>query len=347
MLSRVSYLARGKTLVEGAHIKDFPIPSMSGTEILVKVSVVALNSIDHKDIDLLAPCHSRTGCDYAGTIAQVGFQAKGNWKVGDRVAGMVHGGITPDQGCFAEYLAVEGDLVWKVPEGVNDGEAATYGISATTAMLALNAHLDVPWLDEPNDSRKKDTILIYSAASTVGLFAIQIAKAAGWTVVATASSRSTELVKSYGADAVFDYTSPSSAVEIVKAYPNITKALDCYSVGNSTEYCAQVLQANGGNVITLLDNKVKTPGVTVKNIVIFTAFGKAFHWIPPVGPKFPAISEDREKLVRFYGILPAVIEKLKAPPVEFVEGGGLEGILKGLDIVRGGKVAGKKLVVRM
>lgn len=346
LIFRIGHLATGKVLTQGAQVKEVPIPTISETEILVKVSVVALNPIDHKYIDLLSPNHSRIGCDYAGTVTKVGSLAPGNWKVGDRVAGMVNGGLFPTEGSYAEYLSINGELAWKIPAEVSDEDASTYGISATTAMLALNGHLGVPWIDEPNTG-KKDTILIYSAASAVGLFAIQIAKAAGWTVIATASSRSTELVKRYGADAVFDYTSPSSAAEIAKAYPNISKAFDCYSVGNSTEYCAQVLKASGGKVITLLDSKAKVPGVEVKMIIIFTVFGVAFQWLPPVGPKLPVIKEDRESLVRFYGNLPGVLGKLKAPPVEVLDGSGFDAIFKGLDTYRSGTVAGKKLVVRM
>jgi NADPH:quinone reductase-like Zn-dependent oxidoreductase len=349
LLTRVYNLGTGKTIGQGAEVKEVPNPTISEHEVLVKVNVVALNAIDYKYIDLLSPKNSRIGCDYAGEVTQVGASAGGNWMVGDRIAGMVHGGPFQDQGAFAEYLNIDGDLAWHIPEGMKDEDATTYGISATTAMLALNVHLEVPWVDATTKSAgTKNTILIYSGSTAVGLFAIQFAKAAGYEVVTTASPKSQDLVKRYGADAVFDYRSPTAIEEIRKQFPNISKALDCISEGPSSNFCAEVMRGNSGKVVLLLDNgKSKVPEVTYNNIVIFTGFGVAFEWLPPIGPKFPASPSDREALARFYAILPSVLKSLKAPPVEFVEKSGFDGIFEGLNLIRGGKVSGKKLVVKI
>ncbi|KAJ5593111.1 hypothetical protein N7537_010015 [Penicillium hordei] len=98
---------------------------------------------------------------------------------------------------------------------------------------------------------ERTPILIYSGGSHVGLFAIKIAKRGGLRVVVAASPRSFELVKRNGADVVFDYHSSTATSKIYKAYPNITKALDCFSEGKSSQFCAEVLSK--GRVITLLD----------------------------------------------------------------------------------------------
>ena len=101
------------------------------------------------------------GCDYAGTVASIGPQAKGNWRIGDRIAGVVHGGIYPDRGSYAEYLKIDGDLAWKIPENVSDAEAATYGVSATTAMQALHLVLGIPWPgDEKSTSAGGDKVIL-------------------------------------------------------------------------------------------------------------------------------------------------------------------------------------------
>jgi len=65
---------------------------------------------DYKHIDLLGRPNSILGCDYAGTVEAVGASAKGNWKIGDRIAGVVHGGIYSNRGSYAEYLTIDGDL---------------------------------------------------------------------------------------------------------------------------------------------------------------------------------------------------------------------------------------------
>lgn len=77
---------------------------------------VALNPIDFKDINFLSPRNSAIGCDYDGKGAQVGKNFGHRWKVGDRITGFVHGGLYFDVDSFAEYLEVDGDLAWNVPD---------------------------------------------------------------------------------------------------------------------------------------------------------------------------------------------------------------------------------------
>ena len=322
-------------------VKEIPVPAVDDAAILVKVTAVALNPTDFKHADVVSPRGAILGCDFAGVVAHIGKFAPGNWTIGDRVAGVVHGGLYPDKGSFAEYLVTPGDLAWKIPHAVSDAEAATYGISAVTAMLGLNVHLDVPWLDE-SEATHGAPILIYAGSTCAGLFAIQVAKQAGLRVIATASPRSFDLVKRYGADLVFDYRS-TTAEEIAAKYPDIDRAMDCFSEGKSTEFCASVVQGNKGKVITLLDTGKKMPGVHIDFILMYTVFGQPFSWLPPVGPSFPAKPEDRAALVRFYRLLPTLCGRLKSPPMTQIEGG-LDNIAQGLQMLREGKVSGSKLV---
>ncbi|KAF2847574.1 GroES-like protein [Plenodomus tracheiphilus IPT5] len=346
--TRVINLLAKKSIGKGVKEADVDKPILRNNEILVKVTATALNPIDTKFIDVLAPPGNIAGCDFAGVVSDVAQDAPSTLKFGDRVAGFVQGGIETWNGAFAEYLNVEGDLVWRIPESVSDEEAATYGISAVTAMQALHLNLDVPWLDTPATAKKvNDTpIFIYAGSSAVGLFAIQIAKQAGCTVVTTASPHSYDLVKKYGADAVFDYHDANVVQNITKAYPNIARALDCFSEGESTKICAQILKGNGGKVVTLLEAKADVPGVEVKMIMSFQLLGRPFAWLPPIGPKFPASPSEREALVRFYGSLHEWVTEIKTPPITLLEGG-FQGILKGLDQLRAKKVSGSKLVVKM
>jgi NADPH:quinone reductase-like Zn-dependent oxidoreductase len=95
-------------------------------------------------IDIVGPAHSVIGCDYSGVVEEVGTEATDVWKVGDRIAGVVHGGLFPDKGAFAKYLKVHSDLAWRPPPSRSHQNAATYGISAVTAMQALYTKLDFP-----------------------------------------------------------------------------------------------------------------------------------------------------------------------------------------------------------
>ncbi|KAL6229256.1 hypothetical protein BDW75DRAFT_249983 [Aspergillus navahoensis] len=343
---RVLSFALGTPLGQGAQVKDVFIPSITDNEVLVKVHAVALNPIDFKDIDFMSPRNSAIGCDYAGEVARVGKNAGQRWKVGDRIAGFVHGGLYPDIGSFAEYVKVDGDLAWKVPEEMSLGEAATYGVPAATAMLSL-AYLDIPWVDIENGRGTRadqPAILIYSGGSNIGLFAIQLAKRAGYKVVATASPRSFDRAKRYGADAVYDYRTSASIDEIKKAYPNITKALDCFSESSSASFCADVLRE--GKVVTLLDQgKSKKANVTYTFLMVYTVFGRKFQLMAPLGPVFQVIPKDREVISNFYGNLPTLSRDVVRPPPITTIKGGFEEIFEGLDTLRKGQGRGTKLVV--
>ena len=92
------------------------------------------NPTDWKHFDSLTPPNCLLGCDYSGIIASVGEDVKG-LKVGDKVSSQVHGGKFPDRGSYAEYLKVEQEMLWKVPEGLEMDEAATFGVGYCTAGL--------------------------------------------------------------------------------------------------------------------------------------------------------------------------------------------------------------------
>lgn len=331
-----------------ATIKEVPVPEITETEILVKVTAVALNPTDFKHIDKLSPENSVMGCDYAGVVAKVGSgaDAANVWKVGDRVAGWVHGGLFPDRGSFAEYLKIDADLAWKVPEGVSDLAATTYGVSATTSVLGLNKHLGLPYPGTAAEQQQQqpggEPILIYAASTGAGLYAVRLAKLAGRTVVATASPHNFDLVRRYGADAVFDYKSPTAAADIRAAYPNLTQAYDGISEKGTTEFCASVLQP-GGTVVVLLPAKApEIDGVKIQHILAYTLFGREFHILPPKGPKYPASAEDRAVLAHFYALLPKIIGELEPIPIKELAGG-LENLGEGLSLLREGKVSGTKL----
>lgn len=353
IVSRVANLIAGKNLCsDRASWKDVPVPAISDNEILIKVRAVALNATDYKHIDAISPPGCIVGCDFVGEVSEVGPNPAKPWKVGDRVAGAVHGGLYPDRGSYAEFLKTDSDIVWGVPDEINDAAATTYGVSALTAMTALNARLGLPWLDEQSEPVQDSAgaariIFVYAGSTSAGLFTLQLAKATGYTVVTTASPHSFDLVKRYGADAVFNYREPTVGKQILEQHPNISLAVDCFSEGKSTEVCDEVIGESGGKVITLLPTtKPKTPRIEHEMIMVYTLLGHAFQWLPPVGPKFPANPSDRKALVRFYENLPRFTKVLKPLPTT-IEAGGWDAILPALQKLREGKVSGSKLVVEV
>lgn len=212
------------------------------------------------------------------------------WKVGDRVAGAVHGGLYKDKGSFAEFIKVEPDLCFRVPETRSMGNAAAYGVSCLTAMQALCLRLDFPWPYD-DSARAHETarpsILVYGGSTTAGLMTIQQAERAGYTVVATCSPRNFELCQSYGASQCFDYNSPGAAERIKAAFPDCRLALDCIAEGGTCHFCVRAVAPFKGDVshgeakiVTLLPPPRalgKTPNVKFISIMAYTLQGKEFQ----------------------------------------------------------------------
>lgn len=295
----------------------------------------------------MGPPNSIIGCDYCGIVEEVGSDATHDWQIGDRIAGVVHGGLFPDKGAFAQYLKVPSDLAWKPPANVSDQQAATYGISAVTAMQGLYTKLDVPWpVTDSSQPPSDKTILVYAGSTAASLYAIQLAKLSGYKVVTTCSPQNFDLVKSYGADDVYDYNSNSALEDIKSRYPKIDRAFDGISLSESTKFCASVVSGSGGKVIVLLDTVKagKTPGVEIIHILMYTLLGEPFGFLQPIGPWFKAVPSDREALVKFYAMLPALCESIKPLPLRVVPGG-YDGIFEALDLLRNKKVSGTKLIV--
>jgi NADPH:quinone reductase-like Zn-dependent oxidoreductase len=207
----------------------------------------------------------------------------------------------------------------------------------------------VETLLDPNraSTTEPGTIFVYAGSTSAGISTIQLARAFGWKVVTTASPYSYDLVKSYGAYACFNYGDENVGAEVANAHPDIKLAVDCFSEGKSTKTCDTVIGQNGGQVITLLPStKPTTPSIKHELIMAYTVFGHELQWLPPVGPKFPAVPSDRELLARFYEALSRLTNVLKPLPITR-EAGGFDAILPGLDKLRQGKVSGGKLVVEL
>jgi NADPH:quinone reductase-like Zn-dependent oxidoreductase len=130
--------------------------------------------------------------DLAGTVVA---SRSSQHAVGDRVYGWIDlpAQKTTKQGSLTEYTIVHGNLLHKRPDNMSAVDAAGIMLVAQTAWVGL---FEVAKLQEGQ------TVFINGGSSSVGLFAIQLAKARGLTVWASASGKNEELVRSMGADEV-------------------------------------------------------------------------------------------------------------------------------------------------
>ena len=166
--------------IEGAHdahlVYDRPMPSLREGYILVKTAAVALNPTDWKHIDKLATKGALSGCDYSGTVEEVGSGVTKPFKKGDRVFGFVHGGNNSqlEDGAFAEYIVAKAAVQMRLPPNISFEEAATLGVGIATVGQGLYLSLKLPLPSEP--AKQPFPVLIYGGSTATGSLAIQFAK---------------------------------------------------------------------------------------------------------------------------------------------------------------------------
>ncbi|RDX46877.1 GroES-like protein [Lentinus brumalis] len=332
-------------------VKDHPVPSIADDEILVKTVAVSQNPTDFKHVDWvhIGRRGSVLGCDFSGIVVKVGKNVTSR-KVGDRVSGFVHGGAWPDEGAFAEYLRTPAELVWPVPDSLKHEEAATLNCAFWTAVQALFHSTRLGLVEPPEKAKNSEWVLIYGGSSSVGQCAVQLAHLAGYKVVSTASPRNHELVKSLGADTVFDYRDPEVVSKIKQATGDAVKhVLDTISEGDSQRISAESLGPQGGKVIVLLKPQPEATSrkdVKLQHTLLYTVLGREFDYGP--GADYPVAPEDRAHMVQFLKKIPKFIEDGSIKPLKVrLWEGGLNAIPEGLQYMREGKVSAEKIVYRI
>ncbi|WP_375380424.1 NADP-dependent oxidoreductase [uncultured Sphingomonas sp.] len=175
-----------------------PWPQPVDDEVLVRVSAASVNPVDLNTRRGAFPMVTAEmlpivlGRDLAGTIELVGTRAHDMLSHGDRV--FAHIGF--DRGAQAEYVVVKAVELVAMPNGLNFVEAAAVPLAAITAWQGLF---------DQGGLTAGQRVLIHGAAGGVGHLAVQIAKARGATVLATASAGDLAFVRGLGADVAIDY----------------------------------------------------------------------------------------------------------------------------------------------
>jgi NADPH:quinone reductase len=181
--------------------RDVEKPQPGAGEVLIRVVAAGTNPVDAKfratggSVGLEVPIV--LGADISGVVEELGPGVT-DLVTGDEVY------YTPEvlgpgsNGAYAEYHVVKAGIVAKKPASLSHEAAAAVPLAGGTAYEAIVRRLAV---------RVGETILIHGGAGGVGSFAVQIAKAAGARILATASSDNQEILKELGADMTVDYRS--------------------------------------------------------------------------------------------------------------------------------------------
>ena len=171
-----------------------PLPTCKADEILVKNEAVGVNRPDvaqrtgHYPVP--ADANPLPGLEIAGEVVAVGEDA-GDWKVGDKAMGLTHGGA------YAEYTAVHHSHCLPWPKGFDANMAAAIPENFYTVYYNVFMRADL---------KAGEYFLVHGGSSGIGLAAIQLAKAKGAIVIATAgSAEKCQFCLDQGADKAINY----------------------------------------------------------------------------------------------------------------------------------------------
>lgn len=191
---------------EGMHWNQIAVPSPSPSQILIKVRAAALNFFDILQVQgkyqVKPPFPFTPGAEVSGVVEAVGAEVKG-FAPGDSVLAML------SQGGFAEFALSDPHRTFPVPNGMDYPAAAAFPIVYQTSYFALVTR---------GQLQAGETLLVHAGASGVGMSAIQIGKALGATVIATAGSEEKlAFAREQGADHAVSYNEPGW-VDAVKTF---------------------------------------------------------------------------------------------------------------------------------
>ncbi|GAA2208268.1 NADP-dependent oxidoreductase [Nonomuraea monospora] len=225
---------------EALELREVPEPHAGPGEVRVRVTAAGLNPMDWAiaarpelaaRFGIAVP--SGFGSDLAGVIDEAGDGVEG-FAAGDRVHGTALGKAVADH----VVIRPPADALWRTPEGVGDEVAATLGVAGLTAAAALAAI----------GPRAGDTVLIGGAAGGVGVFAVQLARLAGATVIGTASPGTFGFLRRLGAEPVAYGAGLAERVRAL-APGGVTAATDLF--GTETAEAALTLGVAPGRISTV------------------------------------------------------------------------------------------------
>jgi NADPH:quinone reductase-like Zn-dependent oxidoreductase len=189
-------LSRFGSPLEAFELREVEKPKPIPSEILVRVRAIGTNPVEgfirSGAFPLLQP-PAILGWDVSGVVEEV-VPGVTRFRVGDEVFGMPF--FPRPASAYAEYVAGPSRHFARKPASLDHAQAAALPLAGLTAWQSLVDAADI---------QRGQRVLIHAAGGGVGHLAVQIAKARGAYVVATASARKADFVRKLGADEVIDY----------------------------------------------------------------------------------------------------------------------------------------------
>ncbi|GAA1598780.1 NADPH:quinone reductase [Kribbella sancticallisti] len=226
---------------------DREVPEPTTGEVRIRVAVSGVNPTDWKARTGLYgggdPVESVPNQDGAGVIDAVGPEVEG-LAVGDRVWVTLAAYERPGSGTAQEYTVVPASRAFPLPGDASFELGASIGIPAITAHRALTVAEGGPTRLAPGALDGK-VVLVAGGAGAVGHAAIQLARWAGATVIATTSPAKTSYAETAGAHHVVSYQDPDAADQIRAFAPDGVDIVVEVAIGTNNDLDLAVLRPRG------------------------------------------------------------------------------------------------------
>ena len=239
---------------------ELPTPKVGDGEVRVRLEASGVNPSDTYRRGGAAPMeYPRVvpNSDGAGVVDQVGPGVAETW-LGKRI--WLYNGQRNGRWCgtAAQYIALSADLVTELPAHVSFAEGATLGIPCMTAHRCLFV----------SGAVQGRTVLVTGGAGAVGHYAVQLAKWAGATVIATVTSEAkAERARAGGADHVINYKREDTAAHVreITGGVGVDHVVEVDFGGNIATTLAVV--RNNGSVAIYATQGDRTPKLPVRDLM--------------------------------------------------------------------------------
>jgi len=270
-----------------------PVPTPGPGQVVVQVRAVAVNPLD-----AIVQSNGRLmyrwldypvvlGEDVAGVVVAVGEGAH-QFAVGDRLVayatGLEKGRDHVSGGGFQRLVAVDEALAAPIPDHVAFDDAVVLPLALSTAAAALfetsqlgldHTRLDDIRLDQGRTA-DDEVVVVWGGSTSVGSNAVQLARAAGYRVITTASPRHHGTMRTLGAEAVFDYRDDDVVASVVAATRGArVVGVVAIAVG-SAEPCVEIAAKTGARRVALTSPSVsfydqpRRPGLAWSRVRLMT-----------------------------------------------------------------------------
>ncbi|MFD1704383.1 zinc-dependent alcohol dehydrogenase family protein [Methylopila henanensis] len=246
-------------------LREVAAPVVGPRQVRVRVHATAVNPLDYQirrgDYKDHVPLPAIIGHDISGVVEEVG-PGVDEFSIGDEVY------YTPEifggDGSYAEQHVANVDIVGRKPRNLSHIEAASLTLVGGTVWEALvqRARLSVG-----------ETILVHGGAGGVGAIAVQVAKAIGARVIATARAQNHDFVRSLGADDVIDYIADDYVTQVSRLTDGHGVDVVFDTVGGVTLTRSPLTLAAFGRVVSIVD--ISQP----QNLIDAWSKNAAYHFV--------------------------------------------------------------------